>query len=310
MCDNFPRQEKTDWPLARWIKLPTRRQRRWGPKDKDKDAAMDQPTPPPALIAAIEKVLTPLVRLLVQHGITYPALTARLKPIFVVAAEADLRAGGGEATDSRISVMTGVHRKDVKRLRGGDRAPDAAVPAKAGIGTQAIGLWCGDPRYLDGDGQPLPLPRRAASGPSFDGLVESVSTDVRPRTLLDDWLRLGLVRVDDDDRVHLDTAAFVPREGFDELAYFFGRNLHDHIASAASNLSGARAPYLERAVFYDGLTAESVAAIEKLARDAGSDALVAVNRETRARLARDKGRPDATRRMSFGVYFFDADDDE
>ena len=152
--------------------------------------------------------------------------------------------------------------------------------------------------------------RRADSGPSFDALVESVSTDVRPRTLLDDWLRLGLVRIGDDDRVHLNTAAFIPREGFDELAYFFGRNLHDHLASAASNLSRARAPFLERAVFYDGLTAESVAAIEKLAREAGNEALLAVNRETRARLARDGGRPDATRRMTFGVYFFDAEADE
>jgi hypothetical protein len=274
---------------------------------------MDHPTPPPtppaALIAAIEKVLTPLVRLLVRHGITYPALSGLLKRIFVTAAEADLGAAGDEATDSRISVMTGVHRKDVKRLRAAGGVPEQ-VPAMAGIGTQAIGRWCGDARYLDAEGRPRSLPRRAESGPSFDGLVESVSTDIRPRTLLDEWRRLGLIRIDDDGRIHLDTAAFVPREGFDELAYFFGRNLHDHVASAASNLSRDRAPYLERAVFYDGLTAESVAAIETLARTAGSDALLAVNRETRARLDRDKGRPDATRRMSFGVYFFDAEESE
>jgi len=270
---------------------------------------MDQPTPPPALIAAIEKVLTPLVRLLVRHGITYPALSALLKRIFVTAAEADLGAGGGEATDSRISVMTGVHRKDVKRLRAAG-TPAEPPPALTATGTQAIGRWCGDPCYLDDDGRPLPLPRRAASGPSFDGLVESVSTDVRPRTLLDDWLRLGLVRIDDDDRIHLDTAAFVPRKGFDELAYFFGRNLHDHISGAAANLSGARAPFLERAVLYDGLTAESVAAIEKLAREAADDALLAVNRESQSRSDGDEGRPDATRRMTFGVYFFDTEDDE
>ncbi|MCP4327581.1 MAG: hypothetical protein GY791_03985 [Alphaproteobacteria bacterium] len=271
---------------------------------------MDQPTPPAALIAAIQRLMRPLVRVLLAHGITYPNFCALLKRTYVDVAEADpnLESGGKPPTTSRISVVTGVHRKDVKRLRA-EQAPALEPSAMTSVSTLVIGRWVGTAEYLDERGQPRVLPRRG-DGPSFDGLVESVSKDVRPRTLLDEWQRLGLVTVDAADNVTLDTEAFVPREGFDELAYFFGRNLHDHMASAASNLLGERSPLFERAVFYGGLTAESVAAIEERAEAAGTEALRTINRETLARRDDDRGKPDATRRLRFGVYFYEAEDSD
>ena len=75
----------------------------------------------------------------------------------------------------------------------------------------------------------------------------------------------------------------MPRQGFDELAFYFGRNLAEHIAASAHNLAGEEAPLLERAVYYDGLTPDSVEEARKNAqamsislaeRMAGFDALL------------------------------------
>ena len=104
------------------------------------------------------------------------------------------------------------------------------------------------------------LNERAELVLEVEGLVESVSKDIRPRVVLDEWLRLGVARielVDDQELVRLNVEAFVPASGFDEKAFYFGRNLRDHIATAAGNLAGVDPSRLERSVYYDDLTAES-----------------------------------------------------
>ena len=73
-----------------------------------------------------------------------------------------------------------------------------------------------------------------AGEPGFEDLVASISTDIRPRAVLDEWQRLGVVEVDDAGLVRLVVGAFVPARGFDEKAHYFGRNLHDHLAAGDS----------------------------------------------------------------------------
>ena len=79
--------------------------------------------------------------------------------------------------------------------------------------------------------------------------------------------------------LHLNIRAFVPSDDFDETAYFYGRNLRDHIAAASHNLMASEAPFLERAVFYDELSSESIASLERLCRERGEQALLDINRE-------------------------------
>ncbi|MDV7400972.1 DUF6502 family protein, partial [Arthrospira platensis SPKY1] len=73
--------------------------------------------PSPAVVRAVRRILLPLVRFLVAKGITYPFLSELLKSLYVEVADRDFRLGEGPPTDSRITLITGVHRKDVARLR-------------------------------------------------------------------------------------------------------------------------------------------------------------------------------------------------
>lgn len=266
--------------------------------------------PHPALTLAIHRLLRPLIRVLIANGITFPALSRLLKEVYVEVAQENFPAPGKPLTDSRISLLTGVHRKDIKALRERRRGGDAPSPVLS-RNAHLVSLWAGAPEYLDARGRPRPLPRQHArnSGPSFESLVESVSTDIRPRAVLDEWVRQGLARVDDDDLVHLDMAAFVPSEDFADLAYYFGRNLHDHIAASSHNLLGAEPSMLERAVYYEALRPGSVEELGDLSRELGSDALVKVNQRAFELAEQDKGASDATKRMTFGVYFYTGPDD-
>jgi hypothetical protein len=193
-------------------------------------------------------------------------------------------------------------------LRDKKNHDDDAAPRTIGLGPMVVARWVGSSATTNAKGQPLPLPRQAESpgAPSFDSLVAGVSKDIRPRALLDEWVRLGVARLDAQGRVVLNRAAFVPEKGFDEKAFYLGRNIHDHLAAAAQNLLGTGNPLLERSVHYTGLTAESAAALAETAERLGMQSLLAVNRLALELAEKDRGKAEASRRINFGLYFYDA----
>lgn len=263
-------------------------------------------TPSPALVLALRRVLRPLVRLMVWRGITFPYLSELLKSLFVEVADRDFRIDGALPTDSRVSLMSGVHRKEVSRLRQEQRAVEEPMPGVVSLGAQLVAVWLGSTLYLDAQGQPRPLARFARDGGdlSFEALVAGVNSDIRPRVVLDEWLRVGRVHLDDAQQVHLNVNAFVPAQDFDEKAFYLGHNLRDHAAAATHNLMGEGKPWMERSVHYDALSAESVAELTQLSERLGMQALVAVNKRAMELEREDAAHLTSPQRMTLGVYFY------
>jgi Family of unknown function (DUF6502) len=251
----------------------------------------------------LARLLRPLVRLLVARGITFPALTDLLRELYVNVAEYDFALSGKDQTDSRVSLLTGIHRKEVRRLRGAG-APVSAVPAVVSRTSRIIARWIADPAFTDPQGHPLPLPRNAEdNAPSFETLVSGVTRDLRPRAVLDEWLDRGLAFTDAEDRIVLAEAAYVPRGDGAEgpQLYYFGRNLHDHIAAAVANIIVDTPRFLERAVHYDGLSKELAVKLEARAREIAMEALQQANREAHAACQTDPG---GDHRWNFGLYVY------
>src|ERR1700704_431682 len=106
MWEFFPRQA----PFVR--NFPTGYTAAYGPA-----LASRAMTPPASLLNALRQLLRPLVRLLTAQAITFPMLPELLKHIYVDEAVRHFGLGGEPPSDSRVSLLTGVHRKDVRRLR-------------------------------------------------------------------------------------------------------------------------------------------------------------------------------------------------
>jgi len=263
-------------------------------------------TSSPALITALRRVLRPFVKLMLAKGITYPFLAEMLKDLFVEVAENDFKIDGKSSSDSHLSLLTGIHRKDIKRLRH-DYCSDAeTIPQAVSLGVRLVNLWTTDPRYLDENNQPKRLPRFFKEGGdiSFEGLVAGVSCDIRSRVVLDEWLRLGIAHFDEENRVCLNTAAFIPAHGFDEKVFYFGHNVHDHAAAATSNLLGQAQPFLERSVYYDGLSADSVKTLAEKSEQLGMEALLAINKIAMELEKNDAQKNEPRQRMTFGIYYY------
>ena len=260
---------------------------------------------PPALAQATQRLLRPLARLLMAFGMNYPGFANLAKGVFVDVAARDFPDGGAPISDSQVSILSGVHRREVKRLRA-EMLLGSSPPAMVSLGGQIVARWCSDPRCLDSHHRPMPLPRLASKGGeiSFEKLVEGVSKDIRARAVLEEWLRLGVAFLDEQDRVNLVEHAFVPAKGLDEKAFFMGKDISDHMAAVAHNMMEGQPPFLERCVYYDGLSEDSIEKLRVLTRELAVSAMQQVNRRALELQEEDAGKAGSNQRMTFGVYFY------
>ena len=216
-------------------------------------------TPDPAtaaLLDALRALLLPLARLALARGLPFQATEELLKQAFVTAAAEAPADGPPHRQVSRISTSTGINRREVTRLLQTDAA---APPPARSLAIEVFARWVGDPGSRDADGVLLPR-ARAGPPPSFEALARSVTTDVHPRSLLDELTRLGLAaQGDSGDTVRLLEEAFVPRGDQARMLGLLGANVGDHLAAAVSNVAGDAQAHFEQAIAADELSAQSVA---------------------------------------------------
>ena len=215
-------------------------------------------------------ILRPLVAWLLRSGVGYGEFAAALKPVFLDMALAEVARGGTKLTDSALSLLSGLHRKDVRALvpvLQGAADPSAAL-GKPSPASQVATRW-----LTNGWPERLPV---AGPEPSFEALARSVSQDFHPRAVLLELIRLGVVE-EADGAVHLRQAAFVPDARHEETRRLMAGSVADHLAAGVHNLTedGSRR-FLEQSVFADGLSAESARALEQLANALWQDVLTAM----------------------------------
>lgn len=265
--------------------------------------------PEPALAAeAIAVVLRPLARLMIDHGLQHASMVELLKKALVDEAVASYGATDKTSTDTRIALQTGVHRKDVKRLREMPETQGVAAPMVP-VAASVVGRWISEPRFLNADQSPRALartPRLAKVGePDFTDLVAEISRDVGARAVLDELQRLGVVVLNQDGTVSLSEGAFVPQKGLSESFHFLASNVSDHLATAVSNLSPGRqgSPMLEQSAYSTNLSAAQAEELGQMARRLWAKSLRQFLQTATVAEQRSQGENGPKYRVRFGVYF-------
>ena len=138
------------------------------------------------LLDAIARVLKPLVRILLRNGVPSDALTELVRKVYVDVASTEFRLAGKRQTQSRISVLTGLNRKEVARLTRtiADEAPQPE--SRRNRAAHVLSAWLRDPDFCDRKGDPLDLPLTGAV--SFTELVKRHSGDMKPRAVADELI--------------------------------------------------------------------------------------------------------------------------
>ena len=259
-----------------------------------------------ALVKAVSMLCRPLIRLLIEKGMSFPQFRELMKELYVEVADTHFSLDDKKPSDSRIFVLTGVHRKDIKRLRQQVEQDNSPISSSASLSGEIVARWNSMAEYLDDKGSPRQLFKSGKHEEAgFDQLVSSVNKDVRPRVILEEWLRLNIVRVK-GDYVVLNKSAFVTNKEFKEMAYYLGHHIHDHLASCVNNILAEDEPMLERSVYYASLTEDSVNKLNTLANKKGNELLQHLNKQAIKLYDADKNKADANYRMRLGVYWYQA----
>lgn len=257
-----------------------------------------------AIKSAAVAILRPLVRFLIGHGWTYGAMAEMLKVICVEEASRQNDPEAPSLTDSKVSLLSGVHRKEVNRIRqelANGASEDLPLRHGANVAAQLVAVWISRPDFQNDQGQPIALPLRADKGPSLEMLAREIKADMRPRTILDELVQAGVAE-ERDGLAQLLKTSYVSDVPADRLA-FLGANVGDHLASAVQNLQSDSPPLLEQAVYFDALPRDVLDAVREGVRDRGMQLMHDVHREISTHEAQSSEL--STHRVRMGVYYYE-----
>ena len=265
------------------------------------------PEPRDALIEAAIEAVRPFAKRLLALGVSYAAVERRLRALFVAIAERDFALDGRPATDSRVSLLTGINRKEIRRLRAAattasaDRSPVTHV-------TSLISRWSTDRHTTDAAGRPRPLPYQAARGPSFMRLARAVTSDLAPGVLLEHLVASGAGTIGEDGMVSVRAPALVARAGSAEAWQILVEDPTELIETMLGNVLGdGRTELLQRKVAFDNLGSDAAERVRAELRREGERFLTRMERML-ARFDRDRNpkAPGGDRHYAgIGVYCFE-----
>ena len=254
------------------------------------------------LLDTLVRVLVPLVRLMIAKGVTFQMASEVLKRAYVRSANQHF-VEGDEASGTKLSLLTGLNRKEIRRLTSDE--PDKERPPMASYATAVAAMWRTNRRWRDREGNPKVLPRRTTNSVlSFDDLVRSVTTDHRPAAVFDELSRLGFVESKGENVSLVTTNFFSSPDDEDKIARP-SENIEDHIAAAVTNILEPDPKFLEQSVFSDELSEASAETLQLLMREEWKRTFNTVLEKAIALEADDaKCNRVAKTRMRVGMYFY------
>lgn len=249
-------------------------------------------------LKSVNNITQALSSWLIKNGIGYSDFINSQKAVFYNAAILELERLNRKKTDSSISLLSGLNRRDVVqfRLEQGNQHkyiespeinPLASVPARV------IALW------VDKDiGMTIPY---SDTENSFESLVSEISTEKHPKSILLELNRLGLVYFD-KKFVYLLVNSFTPAKAPQVNQEILSNNISHHLSAGLHNLMYEDNQYLEQAISVEKITPESVAMLNKLSLELWSECSKKLLSEATKRSNNDKGNINATQSFMLGIY--------
>lgn len=266
------------------------------------------------LFSAVLKLFRPLVRIFLRNGVPYGTFADLAKSVYVDVAVEEFGILGRKQTDSRVSIITGLNRKEVRRVKALPHFDEENEAVTQGYhrAARVISGWVRDRRFASANGQPADLPLEDTGGVSFSELVKLYSGDVPVRAMLDELVRVDGAEYLKDGKIRLKTRAYLPDTGEGEKLGILGTDVRDLLATIDHNICSRTDHFFQRKVAYDNLPGEVLEKLRELTSDRGQ-ALLEEMDQWLAQHDRDTN-PSAggsgRKRAGISIYYFEEDFNE
>jgi len=267
------------------------------------------------LLAAYARLLRPLVRILLRHGVTYGEFSEVVKTSFVKTAAKEFRVPGKKMSKARIAIVTGLTRKEVQRLSAIKHEEQFDLRTNLNRITRVLSGWHTDPDYLGPYGMPLEI-RYDSDVPkdcTFVRLVQQYSGDMTPRAMLDELLRVGAAVETDNGWFKVKKREYVPEAMAPDFLERLGRGVHNFAHTVEENMQKAegRKGRFERTVTPDiAFAKKNLPAFDDYLRSKCQTLLEELDNWLSKLEPPNKERGEEEIQTGVGIFHFVVDDDE
>lgn len=258
-----------------------------------------------ALRAALYRLLRPLARVMLRHGMAYGSFAELARKAYVDEAAAQLRLSGKRASISSISAMTGLTRKEASRLFDADMESASDSDQRHNRAVRVLTAWTVDPRFQDEQGSPRPLPTDGDN--SFATLVHDYSGDVTPVAMLA-TLKGSQSVMESDGIVTLLSRSYLPTQTPIASLQIFGNDVAELLTTIDHNLTHqAGSRVFQRKVSTDGVDAGVLEEFRNLCNTHSQQLLEHYDQWLAEREPDGDSAADGTAHyVSVGIYYFDS----
>ncbi len=217
-------------------------------------------------------VMRPVVRILLRYGIGYREFAEVTKTAFVDVSSSDFGLRGRPTNISRVAVMTGLTRKEVRRLRDKIATGDATISVKTTPLADVLHHWHGEPSFTDSSGNPLALPF-SGNEASFTGLVKKYGGDIPAGAMRTEMKRVGAIEEGDNGNLRVVRRTFVSESGHENLVTMLVHGVYALLSNIAHNIGMERPEtgWAYRLAYTQALQARDTGQLRRIAGDRISD---------------------------------------
>jgi len=260
----------------------------------------------------ILNVLKPLVRMLLRNNIPYGAFADLARRAYIDVATKEFTVEGRKQSNSRIATITGLSRKEVKRIQELDEEPDNLLIEKYNRAARVVYGWVNDKSYQDESDRPLALTFEGKT-PSFSSLVKAYSGDVPPRAILDELKRVEVVTSDEHSNIHLLSHVYTSKTGINEKISHVGSDVSALLNTIDRNIYQPNLdPFFQRKICFNDLPEKLAIELQKMVAKESQEMLTKLDQAIAQAQHHANSNPtiNSNNRNSvgIGIYYFENDD--
>ena len=187
------------------------------------------------ILDALGRLLEPIVLLLLKSGITWKEFADLAKVKFVQVATNEFGIRGRPTNASRVAILTGIDRRDVRKLRAVSSEQPAFAPGFMSKPTQVLDGWFHDPDFRAASGEPRELPVSEGDD-SFAALVRRYVPGIPHVAMIKELRAVGAIEELPDGRLRALKRNYIPRELTGNQIRLWGSVLEDVGTTLEHNL--------------------------------------------------------------------------
>ena len=264
------------------------------------------------ILDAFFVVLRPIAKILLRYGIGFREFAEVAKSAFVDVASNEYGIRGRPTNMSRVAVMTGLTRKEVRRLRDQLEVGDVSISRKYTPLSRVLHRWHSETEFLDKDGRPASL-AFSGDGPTFSELVRRFAGDIPPGAIRTELKRIGAVVEIEDGRLRLIRRDIHAQEGHENVCLSLLHGAYAVLENIAHNNDPQRSDstWAQMTAFTGDIQRADVTRVRRICADRAKEAVEAYDDLfSNFELVETDTTSTQTVPVAVGVFYFEEHDPE